>query len=417
MRTVSRLGYLVASVVCLLSLPSGAAAQSPLAERTFHASKADVQKALHNIQSYPGGKLPVLDGFADGGGRSLDKYQRGYYEYAVRLRPVSPTETLVQVDVKITAWYAGPSAASSGYQVLKSSGRLESDLLDDLNDRLNPNSAGKASGAAAASRPPAVTLPDSPSAQSTGTAFHTERLTTAPSSIAAKPVGSPISSPVASKRALALRQEEQNLEQILHNQARPTNLAIVKRPNTPVVAQPLEGAEVLFQAVAEDEFEVLDAIEGWVHVKISGLSRGWIRRDYVDLPGAATISLSALHSDQPGGDLVRKTKEEVGRFPGTWDQLDGKTVKIIWVEPLAKDQFGSEPKWNLAKSVFRKAEVGAPTDSAEVAGVVVIFDSADGGMAAVTSANLQQWRAGHLSEEQFWKRSWRDPAEAFETHN
>ena len=144
---------------------------------------------------------------------------------------------------------------------------------------------------------------------------------------------------------------------------------------------------MLFQAAAEDEFEVLDAMEGWVHIKISGISRGWIRRDYVDLPGAATISLSALHGDEPGGDLVRQTKEEVGPFPGTWEPLDGKKVKIIWVQPLDKDQFGSEPKWNLAKSVFRKADAGAPTDTAEVAGVVVIFDSADGGMAAATSAN------------------------------
>ena len=108
-----------------------------------------MQKALREIQSYSGGKLPVLEGFADGGGRSLDKYQRGYYQYDVEIRSTSPTETLVRVDVKITAWYTGPSPANSGYRVLKSSGRLESDLLDALDDRLNPNSASKTSGAAA----------------------------------------------------------------------------------------------------------------------------------------------------------------------------------------------------------------------------------------------------------------------------
>ncbi len=407
--------HFVPGVCCwLLLVACLCTAQNPPAERTFHASKADVQKALHEIQSYPGGKLPVLEGFADGGGRSLDLYQRGHYQYDVEIRSTSPTETLVRVNAKITAWYTGSSPANSGYRVLKSSGRLESDLLDALDDRLNPKSARKTAGVAPTSHP-APALPDSPSAASAGTLFNYPHLTTAPS--VAKPASGKVTDPVASKRAQELKQEAENLEQILHNQARPANLAVVKRSNTPVVAQPLEGAEVLFQAAAEDEFEVLDAMEGWVHIKISGISRGWIRRDHVDLPGAATISFSALHGDEPGGDLVRQIKEEVGPFPGTWEPLNGKKVRIIWVQPLDKDQFGSEPKWNLAKSVFRKADAGAPTDSAEVAGVVVIFDSADGGMAAATSSMLQQWRAGHLSDDVFWRRCWRDPAEAFKTHD
>ena len=53
---------LIASLSCWWLLTAGALAQSPPAERTFHASKADVQKALRGIQSYSGGKLPVLDG-------------------------------------------------------------------------------------------------------------------------------------------------------------------------------------------------------------------------------------------------------------------------------------------------------------------------------------------------------------------
>jgi hypothetical protein len=407
--------YLISSLCCwLLFAACPSAAQGPPAERTFHGSRADVQKALHEIPSYSSGRLPVLEGFADGGDRSLDSYQRGYYQYDVQIRSTSPTETLVRVKVKITAWYTGPSPASSGYRVLKSSGRLESDLLDALDDRLNPKSAGKTSGVAPTFNP--ATLPDSPSAASASmSVFNAPRLTTTPS--AAKPVSSKVTDPVSTERARALTQEAENLELILHNQARPANLAVVKRANTPVVAQPLEGAEVLFRAVDEDEFEVLDAIEGWVHIKISGISRGWIRRDYVDLPGAATVSLSAMRGDQADKEVVRQTREEVGPFPGSWEPLAGRKVKIIWVQPLASDQFGSEPKWNLAKSVFRKADAGTPTGSTEVAGVVVIFDSQDGGMAATTLATLQQWRAGHLSDDAFWRRSWRDPAEAFKAHN
>ncbi len=400
--------------VCLWVFLSAylSAAQSPLPERTFHCSKADVLKALHDIPSYPGGKLPVLDGFASPSGDLLENYKRGYYEYDVQVRSPRPGETTVRVSAKITAWYGG---ASSGYRLLKSSGRLESDLLDALDDKLNPGAAAR-TAATPSPLAAAQTLPDDPSATSANRSFfNTPRLTSAPSS--AKPAPAKATDPNTAKRLQELTLQEKNLEAILHEQARPNNLAIVKRSNTPLVAQPLEGAEVLFQCEAEDEFEVLDTAEGWVHVKISGISRGWIKRQYVDLPGAATVSPSAIAADQQETDIVRQTKQEVGAFPGKWEPLDGKRVEIIWVQPPDKDQFGTSPKWAVAKTVFRKAEASGPPDAGQIAGVVVIFDSVDGGMAATTLANLQQWRAGHLSDDNFWRRCWRDPAEAFQGQN
>lgn len=412
-----RAGSFVPMCLCaaLLTMQIVAAQTSSPPERTFHVSKADVEKALHSIQSYPGGKLPVLEGFADPAGHALDSYHRGYYEYEVQLKPTSTSETAVRVTAKITAWYTGSSPNSSGYRLLKSSGRLESDLLDALTDKLNPNAANKTSASAATSAAP---LPDTPTVGS-HTFFNTPRLTTAPSGT--KPVSAPMpakpADPATAGRIKSLTEQEQGLEQVLHNQVRPDNLAVVKRSNTPVVVQPLDGAEVLFQADAEDEFEILDSNGDWVHIKISGISRGWIKRDYVDLPGAATVSLSALPADKPEGDLVRQTKQQVGTFPGSWQPLDGKQVKIIWVQPRDKDQFGAGSRWGMAKSVFRQADAGSPADAGEIAGVVVIFDSQDGGMAATTLANLQQWRAGHLSDETFWKRCWRDPAEAFTGQN
>lgn len=409
-RSLGRRFELVISYGCALILTCAMHAQSMPPQRSFHASKADVEKVLHAIESYPGGKLPVLEGFADPAGHSLDDYKRGYYEYTVHLKSTGATETTVEVSAKITAWYAASTAANSGYRVLKSSGRLESDLLDALNDKLNP--------AAASQTPSAATkpLPDSPSASATsGSFFNTRRLTTAPSDgrlPSAKPVD-----PSTAKQLATLQTQAQDLEQVLHNQARPNNLAIVKKSNTPVVAQPVDGAEVLLQADSEDEFEILDSTEGWVHIKISGISRGWIKRDLVDLPGASTMSVSDISGEQHDTASVRQTKEEVAPFPGKWEPLDGKQVKIIWVQPVNKDQFGAEPKWPLVKSVLRGADAGAPADPNEVAGVVVIFDSEDGGMAATTLANLQQWRAGHLSDDGFWKRCWRDPADAFGGQN
>lgn len=386
--------------------------QSASQQRSFHASKAEVQKALHELPSYPGGKLPVLDGFADPGEHSLESYKRGYYEYEVQIHP-SGTGTAVSVSAKITAWYAGEGSGGSGYRLLKSSGRLESDLLDALDDKLNPKSANAA--AAAPATPAVKRLPDSPSASS-GSFFNTPRLTTAPSdSPLARPAPAPVD-PRSARQLEALTQQAQSLEQVLRAQARPNNLAVVKRSNTPVVAQPVDGAEVMFQADAEDEFEVLDSTDTWVHLKISALSRGWVRREYVDLPGAATVSVASL-ADPQKHDMVRQTKEEVAPFPGQWQPLDGKQVKIIWVQPLERDQFGSGPKWNLVKSIFEKADSGNPADATQVAGVVVIFDAQDGGMTATTMANFQQWRAGHLSDETFWHRCWRDPADAFGVQN
>jgi hypothetical protein len=388
----------MASLCCWWLLAAwGSFAQTLPTERTFHVSKAEVEKSLHEIPSYSGGKLPVLEGFAEAEGHSLDNYKRGFYQYDIQLKSISPTETAVHVNAKITAWYIGTTSANSGYRLLKSSGRLESDLLDALDDKLNPNSAARTTAPSPKTATGAA-LPDSPSAN---TSFFTT----------AKVAGPP-----PTKQAKALAQEVENLQQILHNQTRPADLAVVKRSNTPVVTQPLGGAEVLFQADAEDEFQVLDVNEGWVHIQISGISRGWIQRDHVDLPGAAAVSVVSM-GDPHEKDAVRQTKEEVAPFPGKWEPLDGRKVKIIWVQPLASDKFGSEPKWNLAKSVFRKADAGAPSDNAEVSGVVVIFDSEDGGMAATTLANLQQWRAGHLSDDAFWRRCWRDPVEAFNGQN
>jgi len=43
----------------------------------------------------------------------------------------------------------------------------------------------------------------------------------------------------------------------------------------------------------------------------------------------------------------------------------------------------------------------------------VIFDSEDGGMAAATLPTLQQWKAGTLSDQAFWRRCFFDPPETF----
>ncbi len=55
------------------------------------------------------------------------------------------------------------------------------------------------------------------------------------------------------------------------------------------------NAKTLFLASAHDEFEMLDYKRDWVHVRISGLSRGWIWRNNLEMPDSV-----------PDGDAPRE---------------------------------------------------------------------------------------------------------------
>jgi hypothetical protein len=415
----------VISAVCFSIAASFAHAQNTETQRVFEATKAEVEKQLRDCHANSGGKLPTLEGFANGGGHPLDRYKRGYYQYEVQVRSLSPTRTSVRVRAKITAWYTDPAATKSGYEILPSNGRLEADLLESMDEGLHPNSAKGSSGGLTKQVPLSSRdangiaykrLPDTPSTSAPSPYFTTPRLPTSPSTQRNEAAGAR-NDPGTQRQMQELQREITNLSQILQDQSRPSDLAVIKSSHTPVMSQPVEGAPALFLADAEDEFKVLDSTEGWVHVQISGISRGWIQKRQVDMPGAARVSLSLLTSEHTDHDSFRETKEEVTVFPGKWAPLDGKQVKIIWVQPLESDDFGSEPRWNLAKAVFRKADPDVYKDLPDVAGVVVIFDSQDGGMAAAPMPTLQQWRAGHLPDETFLKRCWLDPADAFKIRN
>ena len=75
-------------------------------------------------------------------------------------------KSTVQVRMKLTAWYADPKGVGSGYQALTSNGRIESDILDQLAEKLGSSSAGKETVAAgttsAGSALPSDTAPSAP---------------------------------------------------------------------------------------------------------------------------------------------------------------------------------------------------------------------------------------------------------------
>ncbi len=389
--------FTLATLLCAGMLMQVARAQGVPTERTFRSSKAEVQKVLRNLRAYAGGRLPTLDGFAVSGEHALADYKHGFYQYSIDVVPTPDGQVTVRVSAKITAQYA------ARYDLLLSNGRLESDLLDNLEEGLTgkPVSAGKS----------ANSVPEGPAAPSAASVFTRARgpIATLPDHAAPPPP-----TLAEEKRLQQLREEAKNLEDILVNQTRPDNLAIVMTARTPVLSRPAEGAQVLLLADPEDEFPIIENTGQWVHVQISGMQRGWIQRWQLQLPGA-TGSVAAKNDPNAGKDQpFKQTREETSLFPGDWEALRGKKVRIIWVEPSGSDASQSS-RAVFAKSVFKKEYPDLSKKAGELAGVVIVFDAKDGGMAATTMAALQQWRAGHLSDDAFWKKCWFDPADVFKS--
>jgi hypothetical protein len=387
--------FLICCVAALWARPGNA--QSGPYERTFAQSKPQVDKVLKELQPSTSGRLPVLDGFTNPGDRPLEQFQRGYYQCTIQTSSTPTGGTLVRVSAKITAWYADPHSAASGYQVLSSNGRLESDFLDRLEDALEGKSSSSG-GAAPASigAPKAAPVP-------LGNAASPDRV----ASLATQKA-------VMDKHLQELTKEAKGLEEILRDQAHPDNLAAVKKSGTPVLASPIEGAKVLFLASAEDEFEILDSNASWVHIRISGLSRGWIRRSSLEMPGAPA-SNAVSGSAAANVEHFQVKDEQIATFPGTWEPLRGRTVKILTIQKIGGNasEKGSQTKLEFAKSLFAKEYAELTRTSTTAAGVVLIFDSEDGGMAAATLATLQQWQAGTLSDQAFWRRCFLDPPGIF----
>lgn len=109
-------------------------------------------------------------------------------------------------------------------------------------------------------------------------------------------------------------------------------------------------------------------------------------------------------------------REETSMFPGDWAALRGKTVRIVWVRPSAEGlTSGARERRAFARSIFRATLPSLVQSSPAADGIAIVFDSADGGITAATSATLKSWEAGSVSDAEFWKQGWSDPPEAFES--
>ena len=110
----------------------------PLPEnfRDYAASPGRVKQALRQLEAYSANRLPLLEGFARPEADHLERYEHPYYQYRIEVAAIDAAHTRVKVVAKLSAWFNDPAASHSGYRSLPSSGRLEGDLLDRLQEAL-----------------------------------------------------------------------------------------------------------------------------------------------------------------------------------------------------------------------------------------------------------------------------------------
>ena len=410
-------------------------AQANPVERLFPESKTTVEKALKQLQPSMSGRLPALEGFAMVGDHPLTRYQRAFYQCTAQVSAIPSGGSVVRVSAKVTAWYADANASHSGYQLLISNGRLESDLLDQLSDQLSKASLARGerseNGSATKnstpmSQPRLATAPAQPTATEESLPSAPVPSSTENTAALSRSGGNhlpppPLPAPELpgakspSKEAIDPQTEAATLEEVLKNQARPKNLVAIKKSGTPVVSSPSLTAKPLFFASAQDEFEMLDFNADWVHVRISGLSRGWIWRTSLEMPENIPDVPRAVATAPPtAADLFQVSREETAQFPGDWEPLRGKNVKIISVQKIRENdqEGGPRAKLEFAKSVLDKS-YGELAKSPDLAGLVLIFDAVDGGMIAATAPTIQRWKAGTLTDAALWHQCYFDPPETF----
>jgi hypothetical protein len=450
----AKLVFFLANLFFLTLIIAGRGiAQARPVERTFSNPQTEVQQAVDDLKSFSSGRLPILDGFVDVGDQPLKDYERGYYVCTLQVLPAASGGATVRATSKITAWFTDPESSRSGYRELTSNGHVETDLLDRIDDALARNASSHAPGTrirtptpgplyapkpSGSTTPGVAATPAQPenkagsSAAASGESSSNKDAPAAPASAgrSAKPRG-PVpadSAPGESIESLQARRamiEEKarqvsadikGLEEIQQNQVRPVDLVVVKKPGVAIYSKPEEGAQVLFSADQEDEFQIIGVEGSWVHVQNSGASRGWLRRSQVELPAGYSMAGAPASSAVPASaNLFKVAREQTNTFSGKWDPLQGKTVRVVWIEPVSGASSSAAEKRKYAKSLLLKAYNDMVASDQKVAGVVIVFDSADGGQIAATMESLKALQDGSLSEAAFWKQCSLDPPESFQT--
>ena len=414
------LQVLLFSMTFCVALPLRA--QTNPVERTFSQPRPDVEKAVGAAKEIFHGKLPVLEGFVGQTPHPVERYERAYYQCLFQVIPSMSGETSVRVVAKITAWYDDPDKQRSGYEVLPSNGRLENDALDRVQDTLDGDSPSPSKSDAAPtpkynlSLGPALPLRSAAGPGATKDSRPPAAVPT-PGSITEEEIQDLRKKRVAAeKRTQQLNNALQNLQELYDNQTKPNDLVAIKKTGTPVYSRPEEAGKPLFTATAKDQFQMVEIKGEWVHVQIAGQSRGWIRKAQLEFPDDLSVRQGVtVETRMKSTELFRIVRESMGTFDGNWGPLRGKTVKVYSVQPAQAPTRETAPRDKLvfAEEIFVKAWKEQSAASPPPSGIVVVFDSADGGQVSTTVESLQAWQEGKISEEGFWHACSLDPRETF----
>jgi hypothetical protein len=425
------------ALLILFAVPAFAqVATSPLTERTYPCALARVKSTLEAMNAFAGERLPFVDGFAVPETAQAGRYVRPYFQYRIELKNVDAGHTVVRVEARISAWYSD-SQGHSGYRSLPSNGRLEADLLDRLQDALAQRIAKLTAPGGVTPRPAAGGDGSSgPQADAAASAqAHSSVSMPATSADATEPtikVSNPsVASPdeldailakrqVVQEQITAMQSQIKALEAAAPSPAPAPAFAAVKRSGAGVMTRTNDGGPVLFRAQAEDEFEVISQQGDWTQVRLAGDSTGWLRSAELNVPPATSkpqdlaSAPQAKPSSHPDLGFV-VSHEEVSQFSGDWARLKGKRALFVYVQPrgLISDMASDDRKLAFAKMIFSEGYHAAVRSNNEIEGVVVIFMSSKGGVAAAALPDIREWVEGGLADAAFVKRCSLDPPGEF----
>jgi hypothetical protein len=426
----------LATLLNLLSVPPGPllAQDAKPTERVYKHPQADVEKALEDLQAYETARLPVLAGFVSAKANTLKDYGNPHYQFQIDLVSQGYGHTLVQVKALITAWYVGAAATHSQYAQIPSNGRLEEELLDRLSVYLEKGNKGNnepSSAPAPAPTSPEVTAssnsrppinpasyvqprPASPPADPPADAVAPSAAAPGPASSDPARLASQIASLHSELQAVEQKERQSqaqiaDLENVVRSRQRITDFAIAKKAQTPVFAEPSVLSKVLFRADPEDEFEVVEARNGWIRVRLEDTEQAWLPISEVEQPGDSSVS------DDLGVKNFSAVNEVIQPFTGQWPVLNGKSALFVLAQPrgaIAGDTLGKS-QLEFASHTFLEGYRAAIHSQQNLAGVVVVFAGDKPGVAAATLTEIRQWQEGRVSDKVFFSHCSFDPPESF----
>jgi hypothetical protein len=407
----------------LFAAPISLAQQVLPTERVYNHPQVEIERALQQLNAYATERLPALEGFANASAASVDHLQNPHFQLHIEVISQGTSQTVVRVTAKITAWNEDADPSRSHYAIVPSNGRLEEDFLDRLSLCLEKSAAKQpmastntwqatpAAGSDSSSAHPANI--GSGSSSPRDAASPTARAPADPMPGSAASLASRIAATRAEREAIEqsqrrLQQRISELESASKSEIFVKNVAIVRSTQTPVFEKDSETSKVLFRADPDDEFPILESHVPWVQVRLEN-GDAWLRASQLRQPGQSDPDDAAAATN------FHAENEEIKPFEGDWAQLKGKTALFVFATPVRAipEATLGQNQLQFAQHVFLDGYRVATHSEQELAGVVVVFLGAKGGVAAAKLADIRRWHEGYLTDKLFLSRCSLDPPESF----